>query len=463
MNTLLAVAIAAYLVVMFGIALWSSGKIENEEDYIVAGRNMPLLLTAATLLATWFGAGTLLTATDEIFREGLRVTALEPYGAGLCLLVAGFFFAKPLWEMHVCTVADIYKQKYGRKIEVWSVFITVPGYIGWIAVQLTALAGIIHLFFGLSPTIVIPAVALIATAYTLLGGMWSVAMTDAAQILMVIGGMLLLAYSVFTQVGDANGLFSGVSYVLHSTDDRLLTLVPRENATEFLSWLSVLSLSTLGNIAGQDLGQRIFSAKSAETARRGCILAGVLYIALGTVPAFLGLAAQGILPIDTPSSILPALAQAYLSPGATVLFMLALLSVVLSTIDSAILAPAATLARNALRPFVPARIPTVKLCQYCVAFIATASAMLALTGKEAYHLLEDSYAIVFVGLFVPFFLAIFGKTHDETAALTAMATGTAIWLPSFIFDTSLPLELIAVAGAFAAYFIVSGRRRKKTA
>jgi len=69
------------------------------------------MLSTMTLLATWFGAGTLLTASDEIYREGLSVTALEPYGAGFCLILAGIFFAKPLWEMKLLTFSDLFRKK----------------------------------------------------------------------------------------------------------------------------------------------------------------------------------------------------------------------------------------------------------------------------------------------------------------------------------------------------------------
>ena len=86
MRLTLGVTIGVYLIVIFALAIWARRRVKNEEDYIVAGRRLPLSLATATLLATWFGAGTLLTATDEIRAEGLRVTALEPYGAGLCLI-----------------------------------------------------------------------------------------------------------------------------------------------------------------------------------------------------------------------------------------------------------------------------------------------------------------------------------------------------------------------------------------
>ena len=139
MESLLSITLVVYFAVLLGIALFFSGKMETEEDFLVGGRKFNLWLTIFCLFGTWFGAGTLITATDEIGSQGLVATALEPYGAGMCLILAGIFFAKPLWEMKLLTYADFFRRKYGVKVEQMSVFINVPVYVGWIAVQIVSL------------------------------------------------------------------------------------------------------------------------------------------------------------------------------------------------------------------------------------------------------------------------------------------------------------------------------------
>jgi Na+/proline symporter len=451
MQTLLGAAIIAYLAGLFAIAVWAQGRIHNEEDYIVAGRRLPFSLSTATLLATWFGAGTLLTATDKIRESGLRVTALEPYGAGLCLLIAGSFFAKPLWNMKLCTLSDLYRRRFGRKAELLSVFVTVPGYIGWVAVQLVALAGIVELVFGTPMAAGIPLIAFIAMAYTLLGGMWSVTITDAVQLVLLVAGVLLLGYETFASLG-AGSWSAGLARTIAQTPPEHLVIIPHEDLGQFFGWMSVLAVAALGNLTGQDLTQRIFSAKSAGMAKNACLAAGVLYIALGTVPVLIGLAAKAALPEAVRGSVLTALAMKLLSPALIVVFVLALISVVLSTIDSAILAPAATLSRNALRTLVPARFSSVQLCQFCVVLITTCSTVLALWGKDAYAMLEESYAIGLVGLFVPFVIGVFGRVFKESAAILAMLAGTLVWASKFIWDAPQAVDLAAVLASFVAYF-----------
>src|SRR5688572_15490797 len=118
----------AYLGIIFGIVIFAKTKIHDETDFLAAGRRLSTAFASATLFATWFGAGTLLTATDAIYSDGVKTTALEPYGAASCLLLAGLFFAKPLWRMNILTIPDFFKVKFGERAEKLSAILLVPGY-----------------------------------------------------------------------------------------------------------------------------------------------------------------------------------------------------------------------------------------------------------------------------------------------------------------------------------------------
>ena len=105
MNHSLIISLAVYLIILFSISLWlrRQGKVESIEGFLVAGRRMPLGLTTATLIATWFGAGSLLAVSDEVYQSGLSVLSLEPFGTGACLVLAGLYFARPLWRKKLLT------------------------------------------------------------------------------------------------------------------------------------------------------------------------------------------------------------------------------------------------------------------------------------------------------------------------------------------------------------------------
>ena len=200
---MLAGILIAYLLLTLGIAIWARGKIHSAEDFIVAGRRLSFPLSTATLIATYVGAGTLLATTDEVRREGLRHTALEPIGPGVCLLLVGFFLARPLWEAKLLTHNDLYGRRFGRRAEGLSSLYAVS-FFPWIAAQLLGVAGILTIYFDLSQTTGIVLTAAVALTYTLLGGMWSVALTDALQLVLVIAGTLILAVTVFAELGSGD-------------------------------------------------------------------------------------------------------------------------------------------------------------------------------------------------------------------------------------------------------------------
>ena len=451
MEKTLAIVLVVYLFGVMGVAVFANRKIQNEEDYIVAGRRLPAWMATFTLFATWFGAGTLLTATNEIRSEGLRVSLLEPYGSGAALLLAGWFFAGPLWHEKLCTLSDLYRRRFGRGVEVTSVLISVPGYIGWIAVQLISLAQIADLIFHIPVQYGIGGIAVFTAVYTYIGGMWSVTLTDVIQFFFVVLGLVVLGYEVFVHLGEGN-LFTGVTSVLQNADPADLVILPRESWGELFSWVSVFVAASIGNIPGQDLAQRIFSSNSEKTAKRSCFWAGILYIGLGTIPVLLGLAAKEVLPAEVTDAIIPALGLKFLTPTLIVILVLGLISVILSTLDSAILAPASTLARNLLRGVVPERVPTLLLLHFSVFLITLSSTVLAYLGEDAYSLLESSYAMSLVGLFVPLVASLYIKSPDAKSVIASMITGIGIWaVGTFGFDGDAPISLIAVLAAFAAF------------
>lgn len=461
---LLATTMILYVVGMYLIGYYAQRKIHGTEDFLVAGRKLPLSLAWMTLLATWFGAGTLLASADEVRREGLQAAALDPFGAGVCLLLAGMFFAGPLWRMELLTVPDFFRRKFGVSAELLSSCIMVPSYFGWVAAQFVALAGVLQLFFGIDPMIGLTLVAVIGTGYTLMGGMWSVTLTDAVQIALVLIGLLILAAVSLGELGGGS-IWTGLARISKETDPAMLEPFPTKNVAAFLGWLGVFLTGALGNLPGQDLMQRVFAAKSEATARWACIVAGLCYLSFGLIPLLLALVGNLLFPDDVTSEILPALAHAFLHPAVAVVFVVALLSAVLSTIDSAILSPASVLAENVLAKF--SGHDSLTLNRLSVLGVALCSLALAYAGQDAYALLEAAYVLTLVGLFIPLTIGIYSRPQNGRPALASMIVGIGVWgihfvsgletflqgVP-FIGGWELPLSLAATGCSLLAYFAV---------
>lgn len=425
-TSLLAAVLLAYAGLVLGLGVWARGRIRDKTDFLVAGRRLPLSLAAPTLLATWFGAGTLLTATDEVRAGGLRMAALDPLGAGLCLILAGWWLARPLWRLQLLTLSDFFRKRYGTRAEAWSAVLMLPTYFGWIAAQFVALAQLLDLLFGIPVATGIAIVAALGTAYTLLGGMWSVTVTDALQLTLVIVGLVVLTFNVLSTLGGGS-VALGFDELLQRVPAEKLVLVPTEDGAALVGWLGVLAVGSLGNLPGQDLTQRIFSARSESVAVRACFVAGVAYLTLGTLPLTLGLAADVLVPGQGGEATVALLSRVFLSPGLSVVLILAIVSAVLSTIDSAILSPASVLAENLIGPRLSKPASGLWLHQLAVLGVATAAVAVAYSGESAYGMLEDAYSLGLVSLLVPLLVGIKTRGVGETGALVAMAVGTTVW------------------------------------
>lgn len=463
LQRILGVTMVVYLIVMYAIGYIAQQRIHNTEDFLVAGRRLPLSLAWMTLLATWFGAGTLLTAADEVRHEGLRAAALDPFGAGACLLFAGLFVAAPMWRLKLLTVPDLFRRRFGPTSELLSALILVPSYFGWIAAQFVALAGMLELFFQIPVAAGLPIVAAVGTGYTLMGGMWSVTLTDAVQIALVLAGLVVMAGVSLLELGGGD-LWGGLVRLGTETSPDKLTLIPTATWTMLIGWIGVFAVGALGNVPGQDLMQRVFASDSERTARRACLVAGVIYLTFGLLPLVLALAGDLLVPSEMTTAILPALAHDFLSPPLAVIFVVVLLSAILSTIDSAILAPAAVLSHNVVGRLRPGGADTLRSNRVAVLFVAACSLLAAYAGESAYSLLEDAYALTLVGLFVPMMLGLYSRPRGDRAAIASMLVGSGVWATHFVLDWEhflpplvepmgwqLPVSLTAALCSLLAY------------
>jgi solute:Na+ symporter, SSS family len=445
---LLAWAIGGYVLFLLVISIYATGEVKDEADYVVAGRRLPLFLAWGTLIATWFGAAAMFAAAGAAREEGLLGVVLDPFACAGTLVLAGLFFARPLWKMELYTMADFYRVKYGKAAEIVGACIQVPSYFSWIALQYLALARILELYFGMPMLWGILAVAAVTLVYTLIGGMWSVTLTDTVQIVIALFGLVILVAATLSdsRLGDGDPL-RGLAVVysrVAETHPGHLRLVPAEfSLAAVLPWLAAWATGLFGNIPGQDLQQRVFASKSPNTAMHACILAGVLYLVFGMIPVTLGLASL----VTHPNGELDPvgfLAGEYLSPAMLVVFVIAVMSMVVSTATSAVLAPATILGHNLL-----SRLPTFKgnglfRDRLCVVLVSLGGVVMALCGKSLMQLLDVALSIQLVALFVPVLMGIYGRPRGNLPAILAMLLGFGAWLVTFLvehLDGSLPEAL----------------------
>lgn len=473
----LGISLGCYVVAMIGLGLAAGRKVETDEDYLVAGRQLPLWLAWGTLLATWFGAATVLGASEAAREEGLRGTILDPFASGIALIVAGLFFAGPVWEMRLLTVGDLFARKYGRKTELVSSLVQSVGYLPWIAAQYLALAAVLTHFFGIETRIAIIGVALLVGFLTMIGGMWSVTLTDTAQILIVLVSLVVLGVSFFAAIGNGS-VTMGVTSTWQETPAEMRTLLPQAGTIAILAWSATWLNGIFGNIPGQDLMQRVFAAKSSKVAKQACVLAGVVYILFGLLPVGLGLASRLVWPDELPQGndghVLLALAEQFLTTPMICLFAVAVVAIVVSTCTSALLSPSALLAHNLLDRlpwFDNRKLLTNRLS---VLIVTAASLPIAFVTDEILGLLEEAVAVALVALIVPFIAGVYGSPRGERSGLLSIVAGASVWVvhhlvaatlvgdgtpttPLTMLVDAIPPELTGVLASLVGYFV--GQRR----
>lgn len=424
MQLALGIGIAVFFAVMVGISLIASKRIHSGEDYIVAGRHLSPLMTTATIMATWYAAETILVTADWVRSDGIDVMVLEPIGIGICLIIAGWFFARRLWETKMMTLADVFGQRFGPVAEKLQAFTSIS-YIGWVAVQLIGLAGVFNVFFDLPIPLGIVLITVVLTLYTLIGGMWSVAMTDIVQLGLLLIGIVLLTMRVLAEFGG--GALSGLAALFAQLDAELLVFVPTDSTESLQTWIGLIVIGVFANAATQDLAQRMLSARSGKVAEQSAIAAGVLYIVFGMLPVLLGLSGSLLLDESVEIGIIPALAEMLFSPTLSVIFALTLTAAVTSSVDSGLLAPASVIARNVAGPILKERISLIALTRISVVLIAVIAATVAMSGTRASELIQASYSLTLPS-FVVLFAALYHEKAHKLPGVLTIGTGIALWL-----------------------------------
>ena len=441
-----------YVLVMLGVGIYAGRKVKESADFIVAGRRLGMWLATGSLAATWFGGGIVIGAASQAYKHGFLGVIADPFGAALCLFMAGFFYVRTMRRMGVTTIASFFEVRFGRKAGVVAALCTVPTYLGWVASLMVAFGRIIQSLTGLDPTLGICIGAAIVLVYTASGGMWAVTLTDFLQVAILVIGLLVLTPLLIHDMGGWSTIRA------HIPDDRFY-LYPRSGGwSAWFGYARDWLVIGLGNLAGQDLIQRSLSSRNESVAQNSAYLAGLLYLTVGLLPVFLGIAGSYILPdLAEPDTVMVVLAMRYLSPLAIAIFLGALVSALMSSADSALLAPASVIAWDLLRAVRPqaSERSILRICRWSIPVLGLVALYLALAHNSVYKLMVDSWSILLATLFVPLTAGIWWPRANLPGVLSAMLGGLAAWLTLLWATPHLPADLLAVPVAALLLVTVS--------
>ena len=456
--------VIAYLLVTIAIGLVAAKRVKTSADFAIAGRHLPLAMIVTTTFATWFGAETVLGIPAKFVNSGLNGVVEDPFGAGGCLILVGLFFAGKLYRMNLLTISDYYRERYGRSVEIFCSIIIMVSYLGWVSAQVTALGlvfnvlsgGVISMPWGMTIGVVS------VLAYTLFGGMWSVAVTDFIQMIILVVGLAILAVYAGDQAGGADKV------IALAVSQDLFKFLPEPNMKDILFFLAAAMTIMFGSIPQQDVFQRVMSANSLNAATKGPIIGGICYILFAFVPMFLVVSALIIMPEqaaqliqEDPQKVLPTLVMTQMPFVMQVLFFGALLSAIKSCASATLLAPSVTFTENIWRQFFPHQGDKQSLLAMRVTVLVFSALVLLyaiqMQGSSIYEMVSGAYQVTLVGAFIPLLFGLYWAKATTQGAIFSIALGLSTWLLLLMTPAGeeFPAQLAGVLASLAGMLIGS--------
>lgn len=462
MSILGVLSISFFYIVTFYVGFLAykhSKKKENkDEQYLVAGRSLPLWLALGTMTATWVGGGYINGTAESVFTQGFLWTQ-APWGYGLSLIIGGLIFAEPMRRRGYVSLLDPFQEKYGHKVASLLYLPAVTGDIFWSASVLAALGYTVSLVIGIDFHHAVILSACIAVMYTLLGGLLAVAYTDFIQLMFIIMGLGIVLPFALHEAGGLDAVIKAYSALSF------------EQNFHAWQWSDNAFLLIFGGIPWGVYFQRILACKSPSDAKKLSIWAGIICFLFAVPPALIGMVGAVTdwpsIGLSSPegSMILPYIFK-YLTPewvgliGASVIA-----AAVMSSVDSSILSSAYMFVWNVYAPFKknPPKSLTF-LIQICVIVIGALATILALKVKSVYALWYLCSDLVYVVLFPQLVMVLFFPHSNAKGAICGFFVAVflrflfgeeTLGLPEIITANNFPFRTLCMISSLGTIFFVS--------
>ncbi len=373
--------IAGYVAIQIAVGLWFARGTKSDTDYYIAGGRLGYFPITLSLFATWFGAETILGSSAAVAEGGLSGARAEPFGYAICLVATALFVAGKIRSHGYVTIADFFRDRFGKHAEFVTAIVLVVISVIWAGAQLLAIAAILETTLGLPGVITLFAAAGIVIFYSMFAGLIGDVVTDVIQGLFLMGGVIILFLAVIHQFGGFGPMLSVIQ------SDQLRLIAPGESLfTRADAW----AIPVIGSLVTQEIITRFLAAKSTSVAKSAAFSAAGLYIGIGMMPVLIGLSgahldvagAQG-------DNFIPAMALEFLPPILAIVFIGALFSAILSTVDSNLLAVSSLISINILKKL-HARSSEKRqllIARFGTAFAGAGALAVALSGSDIYELI----------------------------------------------------------------------------
>jgi len=465
-----AIAVAVFIAVTILVGVFA-GKLVNRSGkrLIVAGKSLPLFLVGTMLAAQAVDGNSTLGNISLVFQFGFWAGAVIPIGLGVCLLLVGAFYAKPLNKMSMITLPDFYFRRYGNGAEGISSILMIISFLILVAGNLAACGFILEIVFGIDYFWGITIAALAVVVYTIAGGLFASAYTNLFQVYLAIGSFW--AAFIFFLGGFADTpwdiIYNNATAVGGAGFMDLSGLYDVANGA-LLNWGALFALG-LGDIIALDFMERVFAAKNPKTAKRGALMGGALTMFTVIPTSMLGVVAFFYLPADTlPDLAMPLLATQHMPFAIGAGILMGVVGASMSTASGGLLAISSVISRNLMQRIIRRRwmnkpnwsdnklLNTTRIVIVPMMVIGTAIGYFV-PAPGVYLIL--AFDIMFAGAFVPLTLGLFWKKANMPATIAALLVGSVLRLQFFWtmpeewwgLDTMIPPIVSLIVFVIVAY------------
>lgn len=404
----------------------------STSQYLVAGRSLPFWVFFPCMAAVILGGGSTFGSASKAYQYGLS-GAWPTLMFGLGVVAIGLLLARKLTRLRVYTLSEMLERRYGHGTGYVSAIISTFYTVMIAVVQIVALGTVLKALLGWDMDTAIVVGGLITMAYTLLGGMIAITVTDVIQFVLMTIGILILIPTGIDKVG-------GWSQVVAQVPPEFLTMT-NVSADRMLSYFLLLFL---GIMIGQEIWQRMFTARTEEIAQKGALAAGAFSIFWGLSMGICGILAYILVPgLSNSSEALPQLVMEVLPVGLSGIVLAALISALMSTVDSCVLGAATLVTNDLLRPLFKLDDESeMKASRYATGVISLVVIALGVWVGDVWTALDTAYAYLSGCIFVPVMAAFFWPKASWQGALTSIIVSAVVVSVSIYLTSVSALEPI---------------------
>ncbi|WP_136477618.1 sodium:solute symporter [Pseudomonas sp. DG56-2] len=441
-----------YAAGMLGLGWYGMRKAKTHEDYLVAGRNLGPNLYMGTMAATVLGGASTVGTVKLGYVYGISGFWLCA-ALGLGIIALNLFLAKPLLRLKIFTVTQVLEQRYNPMARQASAVIMLA-YALMIAVTSTlAMGTVLQVLFELPFWAAILLGGGVVVVYSTVGGMWSLTLTDIVQfVIKTVGLMFVLLPICLYRVGGWDELVAK----LPASSFSLTTIGWDTIITYFLIYF-------FGILIGQDIWQRVFTARDEKVAKRAGTTAGIYCVIYGLVCATIGMAAHVLLPdLSNANNAFAAIVKSALPDGIRGLVIAAALAAMMSTASAGLLAASTVLTEDLLPKLRGGKQSSLAINRLFTCLTGIAVLGIALVVEDVISALTLAYNLLVGGMLVPLIGAIYWKRATTAGAITSMTLGFVTALAFMIkdgMDANTPIYY-SLSVALISFVVVSVMSRR---